>query len=32
MRFRVKLSDARIQYELAQLMLEKHQQYGHAGN
>ena len=30
-KFRTKLSDARLEYELARLTLEKHQQDGHAG-
>jgi hypothetical protein len=30
MRFRVRLSEARMEHELARLMLEKHQQDGHA--
>jgi hypothetical protein len=30
-RLRAKLSDARVEHELARLTLEKHQQDGHAG-
>ena len=30
-KFRTKLSDARLEYELARLLLEDHQRDGHAG-
>ncbi len=30
-KFRAKLSDAKMEHELARLALEKHQQDGHAG-